>query len=142
MGRCIGRDDALSDFTADAEGFDAFYQRSARPILRQLYAMVGDGEEAPAPARGSLYPGLATAGPAASYDDPAAWVRTTVWRIAVSRWRQARRPCATPDVDTPQLDAIELVADLVSLSTALGKLPARQREALGLPSLSGRPLDR
>ena len=125
---CIGRGDALSGFTADAKGFDAFYQGSAHQVMRQLYAMCGDLEEA----RDCLQEGYARAWQRwdrlASYDNPAAWVRTAAWRVAISRWRHARRMLRVPHAPGPQPDAFDLVADLDSLSTAIRKLPPRQRE--------------
>jgi RNA polymerase sigma-70 factor (ECF subfamily) len=141
MDERIGRGDALPGFTADAEGFDAFYQGSARQVLRQLYAMCGDLEEA----RDCLQEGYARAwqrwDQLASYDNPAAWVRTAAWRVAISRWRRARRLFGVPDAQDPQPDAFELLADLVTLSTAIGKLPPRQREAVVLHHLAGLSID-
>jgi RNA polymerase sigma-70 factor (ECF subfamily) len=45
------------------------------------------------------------------------------------------------EVQSPQPDAFELLADLVSLSTAIRKLPPRQREAVVLYHLSGLSID-
>ena len=141
MDECIGRGDVLSGFTADAEGFDAFYQVSAQQVLRQLYVMCGDLEEA----RDCLQEGYARAWQRwdrlASYDNPAAWVRTAAWRVAISRWRHARRMFRVPDALGPQPDPFELLADLVSLSAAIRKLPPRQREAIVLHHLAGLSID-
>jgi RNA polymerase sigma-70 factor, ECF subfamily len=137
----IGRGEALAGFTADAEGFDAFYHGSARQVLSQLYAMCGDLEEA----RDCLQEGYARAwqrwDQLASYDNPAAWVRSAAWRVAISRWRRARRLIRVQDVEKPQPDAFELLADLVSLSTAIRTLPPRQREAVVLYHLAGLSID-
>jgi RNA polymerase sigma-70 factor (ECF subfamily) len=137
----IGRGVALSGFTADAEGFDAFYQGSARQVLRQLYALCGDLEEA----RDCLQEGYARAWQRwdrlASYDNPAAWVRTAAWRVAISRWRHARRLFRVPDPQGAPPDDIELLADLVSLAAALRTLPPRQREAIVLHHLVGLSID-
>src|ERR1700683_317633 len=115
----IRKDAILSGVTAGAEGVDAFYQGSARPVLRQLYAMCGDLEEA----RDCLQEGYARAwqrwDQLASYDNPAAWVRSAAWRVAISRWRHARRLLRFHDVQSPLPDALEPVADLVELSTAI-----------------------
>jgi RNA polymerase sigma-70 factor (ECF subfamily) len=138
---CIGRGAALSGFTADAEGFDAFYQGSAHQVLRQIYVMCGDLEEA----RDCVQEGYARAWQRweqlASYDDPAAWVRTAAWRVAISRWRRARRLLRISDRPIPQRDAFENVADLVSLSSALRTLPLRQRQAVVLHHLAGLTVD-
>ncbi len=137
----IGRGDALSGFTADAEGFDAFYQGSAHQVLRQLYAMCGNLEEA----RDCLQEGYARAWQRwdrlASYDNPAAWVRTASWQVAISRWRHARRLFAVPAAVSSQPDSFEQVADLVSLSAAIRTLPSRQREAIVLHHLAGLSID-
>jgi RNA polymerase sigma-70 factor (ECF subfamily) len=139
--QCIGRGAALSGFTADAEGFDAFYQGSARQMLRQLYALCGDLEEA----RDCVQEGYARAWQRwdrlASYDNPAAWVRSAAWRVAISRWRRARRLLRVHDGPSPQRDAFENLADLVSLSSALRSLPLRQRQAIVLHHLGGLTVD-
>jgi RNA polymerase sigma-70 factor, ECF subfamily len=133
----IGRGAALSGFAADAEGFDAFYQESAAQVLRQLYALCGDLEEA----RDCLQEGYARAWQRwdrlASYDNPAAWVRTAAWRVAISRWRRARRLLRVHDGASAQRDDFENLADLLSLSSALRQLPARQRQAVILYHLAG-----
>jgi RNA polymerase sigma-70 factor (ECF subfamily) len=130
----------LSGFTADAEGFDAFYQGTARHVLRQLSVMCGDREEA----RDCVQEGYARAWQrweqVASYDDPAAWVRTAAWRVAVSRWRRARRLLRFPG-PRPEPDAFENLADLVSLARALQTLPLRQRQAIVLHHLAGLTID-
>jgi RNA polymerase sigma-70 factor (ECF subfamily) len=77
----------------------------------------------------------------ASYDNPAAWVRTAAWRVAISRWRRARRLLRVHDGASPQLDAFENLVDLVSLSSALRTLPRRQREAIVLYHLAGLSID-
>jgi RNA polymerase sigma-70 factor (ECF subfamily) len=141
----IGRGGTLSGFTADAAGFDAFYQESARQVLRQLYAMSGDLEEA----RDCLQEGYARAWQRwdrlASYDNPAAWVRTAAWRVAISRWRRARRllqvPGGGPGGPGSEKDPFELVSDLVSLSAAMRALPWRQRQAVVLHHLAGLSID-
>jgi RNA polymerase sigma-70 factor (ECF subfamily) len=140
-GERIGKGDALSGFTADAEGFDAFYQASARPLLGQLYAMSGDLEEA----RDCLQEGYARAwqrwDQLASYDNPAAWVRTAAWRVAVSRWRHARQVFRVQEMPTSLPDSFELLPDLVSLVAALRTLPLRQRQAVVLHHLVGLSID-
>ena len=132
-----GKGGSVSGFTADAAGFDAFYQESARQVLRQLYAMSGDMEEA----RDCLQEGYARAWQRwdrlASYDNPAAWVRSAAWRVAISRWRRTRRLLRVHDGASPERDAFENLADLVSLAQALRSLPLRQRQAIVLHHLAG-----
>src|SRR5215468_10381304 len=74
----------------DSVGFDEFYAVTARAMVAQVYAMVGDlaeAEDAVAEAYARAWqrwPRLH------GYADPAGWVRTVAYRIAVSSWRRAR----------------------------------------------------
>jgi len=76
-----------------------------------------------------------------TYDEPEAWLRVVVNRLATDRWRKlaVRRDHAArqapPDPATPPSE------DLVYLTSGLNRLPADQRRALVLHYLLDMPLD-
>lgn len=131
----------LAGFTVDEAGFDAFYQATARTLFRQLYAMCGNVEEA----RDCLQEGYMRAWQGwsrlASYDNPAAWVRAAAWRVAVSRWRHARRSLRHSRSATAPMDELEQIPEMLALFSALGRLPRLQREAVILHHLADLSLE-
>jgi len=71
------------------------------------------------------------------YVDPAAWVRTVAYRIAVSSWRRAMRRRRAHDRVRPTLTLPAPEPDKVALLDALRQLPATQRRAIVLHYLAG-----
>ncbi len=121
--------------------FDAFYAGSFARLTSQVYAMIGDREEA----RDSVQEAFARAWShrrkLERAEHPEAWVRTTAYRIAVSRWRRtkvSRRPADRALQDEPR--ATEPDETYVALVTALRQLPEPQRRALVLHHLCDLPV--
>lgn len=118
-----------------ARSFDAFYAASAAGLVRSLHAMTGDltvAQDCVQEASARAWQRWSVVG---TYDDPAAWVRTVAWRLAVSRLRRVRvgvgllrRQGPAPDVPDPAPDRVALVA-------ALRQLPEAQRRAVVLHHL-------
>jgi RNA polymerase sigma-70 factor (ECF subfamily) len=114
------------------EEFTEFYAASFRRLVGQLYVMTGDHAEAQDAVQEAFVRAWAQRGQLDRSGAPEAWIRTTAWHIAVSRWKRARlgrlllrshsRPQAT-EGPTP---------DRVALVEALRKVPAEQRRALVL----------
>ncbi|GAA4776865.1 SigE family RNA polymerase sigma factor [Streptomyces sanyensis] len=124
------------------EEFATFYAQAAGRITGQVYVMTGDFHEAQDVVqeafvrawdrRRALDRGLG----------PEAWVRTVAWRLAVSRWRRARRgrlawlrsggppPAGAPD------------PGMVDVAAALRRLPARQRQCAALYYVCDLPVER
>lgn len=113
--------------------FDAVYAATAPRLIHQLYLVVGDLSEAQdcvqeAYARAWVrWERLTRNG-----GDPVGWVKTTAYRLAVSRWRHLsagvralRRHGAPPDVPGPS-------PDTVAVRDALARLPLNQRMAIVL----------
>jgi len=127
----------MAVFTPDTAGFDAFYATTSRALFRQLYAMCRNSEEA----HDCLQEGYVRAWQrwdrVCSYDDPAAWVRTVAWRVAVSRWHRARRALHARLRQDVDVDSHEPNPDVVALSAALRSLPLVQRQAIVLHHLGG-----
>jgi RNA polymerase sigma-70 factor (ECF subfamily) len=118
--------------------FTEFYAAAFRRLVGQLYAMTGDASEAQDAVQEAFVRAWANRSKLDSSGSPEAWVRSTAWRIAVSRWHRTRRgrlllqsqpvPAAQ---DGPSPDRVALVE-------ALRKVPAEQRRAVVLYHLCDR----
>ncbi|WP_431683675.1 SigE family RNA polymerase sigma factor [Kitasatospora sp. KL5] len=115
------------------EEYSAFYLSSFSLLVRQLYAMTGDFSEAQDVVQEAFVRGWGRRARLSSDEGtPEAWIRTVAWRLAVSRWRRARRGRvlelghAVPE-DTPGPGP-----EHTALVAALRKLPAVQRQAIVL----------
>lgn len=116
--------------------FDAFYRDTSRRLLRYAYGLTGD----PAEAQDLVQEAYARAWQRwqrlTGYEDPEAWLRLVVHRLATDRWRRLvarrRRPQAPePSVAAPSEDVVLLVR-------AMRTLPAAHRRALALHYLLDR----
>ncbi|MBS2533441.1 SigE family RNA polymerase sigma factor [Catenulispora sp. NF23] len=114
--------------------FEAVYAATAPRLIHQLYLVIGDLSEAQdcvqeAYARAwSRWDRITATGGG----DPVGWVKTTAYRLAVSRWRHfsaglraLRRHGVTGDPQGPN-------PDTVAVRDALAALPMNQRMALVL----------
>ena len=127
----------------DSAGFDEFYAATTRAVVGQVYAMVGnlgEAEDAVAEAYARAWQRWRTVG---GYADPAAWVRTVAYRIAVSSWRRARNRATAHErwgATRPQaqLDShAQLDTQTLALVEALRTVTALQRRAIVLHHLVG-----
>ena len=114
------------------EEFTDFYAASFRRLVGQLYAMTGDQAESEEAVQEAFVRAWSHRGRLDLLGSPEAYVRTTAWRISVSRWQRARvgrlllRSQPVPDVtDGPGPDRVALI-------DALRKVPPEQRRALVL----------
>jgi RNA polymerase sigma-70 factor (ECF subfamily) len=123
--------------------FDSFYVATRDRLLHALYAMTGDLAEAQDVVQEAYARAWQRWSKLASYDDPAAWVRTVAWRLAVSRRRKARNrigaalrlhAVSVPTTPEPSEDTAVVVA-------ALRRLPPNQRRALALHYLCDLPVE-
>lgn len=88
--------------------FDDFYTASFQRINGQLYALVGDRDDAQECVQEAFVRAWAHRGKLDRAAHPEAWVRTTADRLAVSRWRRtsrARRPPAAARGPAPSAGA-------------------------------------
>ncbi|WP_035858891.1 RNA polymerase sigma factor [Cryptosporangium arvum] len=120
--------------------FADFYAAHFPSLCKQLYAYTGDRGEAQELVQEAFSRGWAHWPKIRGYDDPAAWVRTVAWRLAISRWRRARRALAflagqreEPVVPSPDPAHVALVA-------ALATLPPNHRRAIVLHYLADLPV--
>jgi RNA polymerase sigma-70 factor (ECF subfamily) len=125
----------------EAHEFDELYAASFRRITSQVYAMIGDLDEAAECVQEAFARAWANRTKLAKAEYPEAWVRTTAYRLAVSRWRRtklARRPTDRAVGASTHVPAVD--ESHVALITALGKLPEAQRQALVLHHIADLPI--
>ena len=126
----------------EAEEFDDFYAASFRRLVHQLHAMVGDRDEAQECVQEAFVRAWSHRRQLDRAQSPEAWVRTTAYRLAVSRWRRTVRSRRDADRalqppghgDAPNEDHVAVIA-------ALRQLPEAQRRALVLHHLCDLPVD-
>ena len=117
----------------DEAEFDDLYAASCARITGQLYAMIGDRDEAQDCVQEAFVRAWSHRRRLDRAAQPEAWVRTTAYRLAVSRWRRtvrSRRPAdralgGRTSAAPPSEAHVAVVA-------ALRQLPETQRRALVL----------
>lgn len=125
----------------DERQFDDFYTASFGRLTRQFYAMIGDRDEAQECVQEAFVRAWTHRRKLEQAEHPEAWVRTTAYRLAVSRWRRTRlgrRPAdraVSPPTQTEASDETR-----VALVAALRQLPDAQRQALVLHHLCDLPV--
>ena len=125
----------------DSAEFDDFYAASFQRITAQIYAMIGNRDEAQECVQEAFARAWAHRRKLDRAEHPEAWVRTTAYRIAVSRWRRTtrgRRP-ADRAMSAPVETAPPTVHH-VALVDALKQLPEAQRQALVLHHIADLPV--
>lgn len=125
----------------DEQEFDDFYAASFSRLTGQLYAMIGNRDEAQECVQEAFVRAWAHRKKLEQDEHPEAWVRTTAYRLAVSRWRRTRFAKRAPDraVSAP-LSATPADENRVALVAALRQLPEAQRRALVLHHLCDLPV--
>ena len=116
----------------DADEFDAFYMGVRPRVVRAVYAMTGDAQEAQDVAQEAFVRAWDHRRSLDRDGNPEAWVTTTATRLAISRWRRMRRgdelTARGAVVETERAPS----ADHVDLVRSLRLLPDAQREAIVL----------
>ena len=125
----------------DQQEFDDFYTGSFQRIAGQLYAMIGDLDEAQDCVQEAFVRAWARRGALRRAEHPEAWVRTTAYRLAVSRWRRVQRSRRPADRAVgPPIVSPPSGPDHIALVEALRTLPEPQRRALVLHHLCDLPV--
>ncbi|KRF12547.1 SigE family RNA polymerase sigma factor [Nocardioides sp. Soil796] len=125
----------------DEQEFDDFYTASFARITGQVYAMIGNRDEAQECVQEAFVKAWAHRRKLEKAKHPEAWVRVTAHRLAVSRWRRTRI-AKRPADRAVSLPASTAPADenRVALVAALKKLPESQRRALVLHHMCDLPI--
>lgn len=125
----------------DEQEFDDFYQVSFPRVVNQVYALIGDRDEAHECVQEAFVRAWSQRRKLDRAGHPEAWVRTVAHRYAISRWRRTSRGRRDPDrAMAPPLTAAAPSEAHVALVTALKQLPAAQREALVLHHVCDLPV--
>lgn len=119
----------------DAKEFDAFYEGSFARVVAQVHAMVGDRTEAQDCVQEAFVRAWSRREQLDRALSPEAWVRTTAYRLAVSRWRRLQRGRRANALAGPPDGLPEPSPDRVAVLQALQQLPEAQRRALVLHHL-------
>jgi RNA polymerase sigma-70 factor, ECF subfamily len=115
-----------------SEDFDEFYRATSRRTLRFAYAMCGDLTTAQDLTQEGYVRAWQQWRSVSGYENPEAWVRVVVNRLATDRWRHLRVHHRFEASARPPRPSDPPGEDTVLLTAALRKLPARQRQVLVL----------
>lgn len=119
----------------DERTFDAFYANSYRRLVGHIYAMCGNMEEAQDCVQEAFIRAWDKRRTLDSEQSPEGWVRTVAYRLAVSRWRRAKRALRAPDRAYATSGPAEPDVSRVVVARALQQLPPDQRRAVVLHHL-------
>jgi len=119
----------------DAAEFDAFYAAAARRLVGQLTAMTGDRAEAQDCVQEAFIKAWRHRSTLATTRNPEAWVRTTAWHVAVSRWRRAASALRAHHRHGSAGLTAEPGPEHTDLMRALRRISAEQRRAIVLHHL-------
>lgn len=119
----------------DEDAFDEFYRTSFNRLVGQIYAMCGNLSEAQDAVQEAFIRAWDHRRQLDETRDPEAWVRTTAYRLSVSRWRKATKAFRQPDrvLEVPLSN--EPNPDQILINRALAQLPEAQRQAIVLHHL-------
>lgn len=125
----------------DAEAFDEFYAASFARLVGQVYALVGDRDEAQECVQEAFVRAWSHRRQLDRDRSPEAWVRTTAHRLAISRWRRTVRGRRAPDrALQPDQQGTPPDAERVAIVEALRQLPEPQRRVLVLHHVCDLPV--
>jgi RNA polymerase sigma-70 factor, ECF subfamily len=121
----------------DEDEFDEFYSASYRRVCGQVFAMIGNVDEAQECTQEAFAKAWAHRRRLDRGGQPEAWVRTVAYRMAVSRWRRVQRSRRPADrALSPRLTAEAPSVAPVAVTEALRRLPEAQRRVLVLHHLA------
>lgn len=119
----------------DEVEFDRFYGESFNRLVGHIYAMCGNLAEAQDAVQEAFVRAWDHRSKLDPANNPEGWVRTTAYRLAVSRWRKARRAFRQPDRAVEYKTPVEPNPESLAISRALAQLPEAQRRAIVLHHL-------
>jgi RNA polymerase sigma-70 factor, ECF subfamily len=116
----------------DLDGFEAFYAATYRRVVGQVFALLGNLEEAEDVTQDAFAKASFHWRRIAAYDQPEAWVRRVAFNHAHNSTRRARRWLAALARLGPPAHVPAVSPDRVDLHRALRRLAPRHREVLVL----------
>jgi RNA polymerase sigma-70 factor, ECF subfamily len=125
----------------DEAEFDDFYTSSRARVTAQVYAMIGDRDEAQECVQEAYARAWSHRRKLDRAEHPEAWVRTVAYRLAVSRWRRTMRGRRAPDRALSSVGtAAPPSVNHVAMVEALKRLPEAQRRVLVLHHIADLPV--
>ena len=118
--------------------FDELYRTSRDRLVVQIASVTGDPSEARDFVQEAFIRAWTKWDQIGDYDDPEGWVRRVAFRLAVGRWRQARRLLLRATVHQ---DNVELPGEQQGLVDALQRLSSSERRAIVLHHIVGLSVD-
>jgi len=112
--------------------FDDFYAATVRRTTGQIYAMTGNLAEAQDCVQDAYARAWLRWDTVREHPDPLGWVRTTAWRLAVSRFRRTVRGLYLLREQGLPANAPEPSPNAVAISVALKAISAEQRRVIVL----------
>jgi RNA polymerase sigma-70 factor (ECF subfamily) len=128
-------EDTSRESGMDERTFDQFYESSFRRLVGQIYAMCGNLAESQDCVQEAFVRAWDKRRSLDTDRSPEAWVRTVAYRLAVSRWRKARKALRAQDRAHAAQTPGEPDVSRVALARALQLLPPEQRRAIVLHHL-------
>ncbi len=116
----------------DETAFDAFYLASYGRIVVQVAGMIGSRDEAMDCVQEAFVRAWHHRERMNADLSPESWVRTTAYRLAVSRWRRRKMDVRAQDRSLPTPGVPQPSENRIAVEAALAKLPADQRRAVVL----------
>jgi RNA polymerase sigma-70 factor (ECF subfamily) len=117
---------------AELDGFDTFYAAAYRRVVGQVFALLGDLQEAEDVTQDAFAKASFHWKRIAAYDQPEAWVRRVAFNEAYNSTRRTRRWLVALARHGPPAQVPAVSPDRVDLHRALCRLPPRHREVLVL----------
>jgi RNA polymerase sigma-70 factor (ECF subfamily) len=125
----------------DEAEFDDFYTSSRSRVTAQVYAMIGDRDEAQECVQEAYARAWSHRRKLDRAEHPEAWVRTVAYRLAVSRWRRTMRGRRAPDRAMSSAGSASPPSENhVAVVEALKRLPEAQRRVLVLHHIADLPV--
>jgi RNA polymerase sigma-70 factor, ECF subfamily len=116
----------------ELDSFEAFYAAAYRRVVGQVFALLGDLQEAEDVTQDAFAKASFHWKRIAAYDQPEAWVRRVAFNGAHNSSRRARRWLVALARLGPPAQVPAVSADRLDLHRALGRLAPRHREVLVL----------